>query len=203
MPSKSKYAWTPEFCESVDRLLGAGMNYKEIAQHLGRSASCISKGMARRNAGVRHATFHGGAGTKLYAVWVSMIQRCENKNDPAYVWYGARGISVCPSWRTSFETFIADMGPRPDGASLDRIDNNAAYAPSNCRWATNREQQRNRRSNVHVVWGGKPYVLSDLCAELGVTSTHVYWHRKRGKTYEEAVAYLVHLKEKRNGKNIG
>jgi hypothetical protein len=89
----------------------------------------------------------------VYRVYQQMIQRCYLKTAPNYAWYGAKGVTVCDRWRrgaderTGFQCFIADMGPRPDGLTLDRIDPFKPYEPSNCRWASWAEQSMNRREH--------------------------------------------------------
>ena len=87
------------------------------------------------------------AGTREYSSWRHMMQRCYNINDDAYERYGGRGIIVAKAWHNPLR-FVRDMGPRPSGTSLDRIDNDGIYEVSNCRWATPKEQNNNRRRSV-------------------------------------------------------
>src|SRR5215467_8883535 len=92
---------------------------------------------------------HGLSDRPEYKAWSSMRQRCQNPNNPGYKDYGGRGIKVCERWQ-KFENFYADMGPRPDNHSLERINNDGDYEPSNCRWASNLEQQKNKRGKWKI-----------------------------------------------------
>lgn len=102
----------------------------------------------------------------LYHVWRSMKDRCLNPKAKAFPSYGGRGITVCARWVKSYAAFALDMGERPSGFSLDRIDNNLGYSPENCRWADRKTQQRNRRRAVFVVIDGvkhRAISLADTC----------------------------------------
>lgn len=109
-----------------------------------RSCGCLKKEWAQK----LNKT-HGMGTTPEYRSWAHMKDRCYNKNDQAYKYYGARGITVCPRWKNSFENFITDMGFRPSASySIDRINNNGDYEQGNCRWATHFVQMANRRTNL-------------------------------------------------------
>lgn len=103
--------------------------------------------------------------TPTHNTWVAMRKRCNNEKNSDYYLYGGRGIKVCSRWE-SFEIFYLDMGERPEGMTLDRIDSNKDYSPENCRWATNIEQARNKRNVRLVTFNGLTKSLHDFCDEL-------------------------------------
>jgi hypothetical protein len=86
----------------------------------------------------------------LYRTWSSMISRCYNPNTINYAYYGARGIRVCDSWLNSYDQFVVDMGFKPQGLTLDRIDVNGDYTPENCRWTTWKQQNNNQQRHISL-----------------------------------------------------
>jgi hypothetical protein len=112
---------------------------------------------------------HRMARTPIYQTWERIKQRCLNKNWPHYSYYGGRGIKICDRWLGSFENFYEDMGGKPKGMSIERKDNDGNYEIENCKWATNREQNRNKRSNVFISYNNETLCLSDWATKLGIS----------------------------------
>ena len=151
-----------------------------------------------RSCGCSRAT-HGhtrhGKRSPTFKSWESMRGRCENEKDPSYRLYGGRGIRVCPQW-SDFATFLADMGERPQGTSLDRIDVDKNYSPENCRWATRSEQQRNRRDSRKITANGETLNIQEWAARLKTDPQAIAWRLRKGMSAEEAVTKPIRIKRK-------
>jgi hypothetical protein len=116
---------------------------------------------------------HGASNTREWLSWKEMRRRCFNPTRPAYPNYGGRGITVCERW-SDFSLFLSDMGPCPDGLTLERRDNSKGYEADNCHWASRTEQNRNTRRCIYVVYQGKRLALSAACEMAGVRYSRVY-----------------------------
>lgn len=122
----------------------------------------------------------------LYSVWQGMRRRCLTPTYKQWSDYGGRGISICPEW-DSFHQFVADMGERPQGTSIDRIDNDGPYAPWNCRWATRLEQSRNQRTTKRVEIDGKSYLVCELANKYGLKHETIEDRANKGMSFEQTV----------------
>jgi len=155
----------------------------------GKSKSCgCYKGryVAEKNPNINGATFNGSA-TSEYTSWRRMKSRCTNPNHQHYKDYGGRGITVCDRWINSFANFLSDMGRKPVGIrlSIERDDVNGNYEPANCRWATDKEQQRNTRANTWIEYNGERKLTMDWAETLDISVALLRYHLKAGKTFEE------------------
>lgn len=131
---------------------------------------------------------HGLRDTPEYEIWAAMKSRCTNSHGADYCNYGARGIQVCPRWMDDPAAFVADVGFRPSPKhTLDRIDVNGNYEPSNCRWATHQEQGNNRRNNVSLTVSGRTQTVSQWARERGVNPYLIHGRLRRGWSEEDAV----------------
>lgn len=128
----------------------------------------------------------------LYTTWRSLIERCRNPKNPQFHNYGGRGITVCDRWKSSFQDFIEDMGPRPEGHTIDRINNDLGYCPENCRWATRKTQQRNRSVTLKVMIGGVEYVAVDLSEKHGLKTDTIVERASKGMCFDDVVSKEKH-----------
>lgn len=131
----------------------------------GGKSTCCKDCQRVKTAAAR--TTHGMAYSPTYISWKSMLARCENPNAPDYAKYGGAGVSVCEDWH-KFELFVLDMGIRPEGKTLDRIDNAKGYTVDNCKWSTPKQQAENRRSNKYVEFKGEKMTYSEFGRRIGI-----------------------------------
>lgn len=177
-------------CDQERAVLGASLRN-------GASTSCGCTRMVKMQAA---NTSHGMAHSPEYKVWRSMIDRCRNPRNNASKNYGGRGIDVCARWAESFEAFISDMGPRPSARhTVERIDNDLGYGPSNCRWATRFEQSRNMRSNIFLTIDGERMILTDACRKVGLKRATVESRIREGWSAEEAISCPVNSRYRSRG----
>lgn len=135
---------------------------------------------------IRHG--HSQPPTAIYRAWTAMKTRCNNKAAASWPDYGGRGIKVCERWMHSFENFLADMGEKPRGMTLDRINNDGNYEPGNCRWATASEQVTNRRATHLITYGGETMCLAFWARRFGVYESTL---RRRIANFGEEMAMNI------------
>lgn len=123
-----------------------------------------------------------------YQCWQDMKQRCNNPNSQQFHNYGARGIRVCQRWLDSFDNFLSDMGEKPDGLTLDRIDNDKGYSPENCRWATKRQQRKNQRTIIMIAFSGETMCRRDWAKKTGLHETTIQYRMNAGWPIEDCLS---------------
>ena len=142
-----------------------------------RSCGCLHKELL-----IRQLTKHGGSAngkrTPTYQSWRSMRKRCNNPNNPRWADYGGRGIRVCERW-DDFASFLADMGEKPPGTSIERVNNERGYEPGNCIWADAATQARNTRRARYVTVCGKRLLIREACDMYGVPHTSIWTYRSQ------------------------
>lgn len=129
-----------------------------------KSCGCLKRELLTK--GIH--TIHGNSRHPLFFIWFQMIERCRNPKSHSYKDYGGRGISVCDRWADSFKAFVEDMGPRPEGHCIERVDNSRNYEPSNCRWATRKEESWNTRRNYMIEFRGENRCLAEWSGLTGI-----------------------------------
>jgi hypothetical protein len=123
---------------------------------------------------------------EIYPVWKAMVARCGNTKSKDWPGYGGRGITVCERWQDFFK-FAEDMGKRQPGLTLERLDNDGGYEPSNCKWATPLEQGRNRRNNVFIEFNGNRLTVAEWARRTGLPATTIDQRVRRGWTSERTL----------------
>jgi hypothetical protein len=139
-----------------------------------KSCGCLQREAA---AAMGHSSStHGKSNTPTYQVWRSMLKRCDDVHNHNY---GGRGIKVCNRWR-SFQKFYEDMGCCPEGLTIERVNNNGHYTPTNCIWATQKEQGNNRRGNISIKWKGLTLTIAQWSEKLSLNRQTLYWRARQG-----------------------
>ena len=156
------------------------------ALQIGTTTSC---GCAR--------TIHGESDSPLHKVWTAMRERCNNPRNRSFKNYGGRGIKVCQRWG-DFRLFISDMGPRPPGTTIDRIDNDGNYEPANCQWATYLEQNQHTRRTRKISAGGRTMTVANWARELGGSRIIIHNRLRDGWTEEKACLTPIRQRAKSN-----
>jgi hypothetical protein len=196
-------------CDCGEKFVAIGSNLRNGST---ASCGCVAKAWAthmgsnkgyitiRAEKMVKHGAKRRNKMTVEYRTWLGMKRRCYDKNFKDYPGWGGRGIGVCEKWRNDFSAFLADMGTRPNGCSIDRIDPNRDYSPENCRWATAAQQGgEHKRSNRQVTVDGVFFdSVAAACRYFGVATSVANMRIKSGIPMEVAVKETGRLKPRRS-----
>lgn len=157
----------------------------------GISSSC---GCLRTELLARRNIIHGQSDTPEYNSWASMLRRCNDVSHKCFEHYGGRGITVCKEWH-SFEQFLLDMGNRPKGYSLDRINNDGNYNKENCRWATSTEQSSNTSRSLFFTINGVTKPIKEWAKSAGISATTLSYRIKAGWSIKQACTAPKHTRK--------
>lgn len=167
-----------------------------------RSCGCLVADTTR-TLRTTHGTTANDASPPTYNTWVNVTQRCTNPKVKCWANYGGRGITICDRWR-DFANFLADMGERPDGMSIERVDNDGDYCPENCIWSDRKTQGRNKRDTVYITIRGERLSLRSVCEAYGVSYSPAWWRHTKSETplTEEVLLTMKRKAEKRSGRKV-
>lgn len=166
-------------CDCGNEKIITGPNLRRGAT---KSCGCLRRDMMRAA-----RTTHGGSYSPTYNAWSRMKGRCHNPNSDDFPDYGGRGITVCERWRDNYKAFLADMGQCPPEMSIDRINNDGNYEPSNCRWATATEQANNKRNVPLYEFNGQRLSVAEWSRHTGISTSVLSARLSRGWTIKRAL----------------
>ena len=174
-------------CGVVKVINSMGLKAKKV-----KSCGCHRAEQLRagREGLVKQRTRHGRSRTTEHHIWANILYRCQKETSRQYPDYGGRGIKVCERWQgeDGFINFLADMGPRPSPQhTIDRINNDGNYEPGNCRWATKKEQARNRRDNLILEYRGKRKTMIEWCEIKGINKITLWGRLAKGWSVDDAL----------------
>lgn len=160
-----------------------------------RATNQLTNGMNHHCCACGHYERHGLTKSRLYRVYISMKKRCNDPKDPGYNNYGGRGISVCQEWENSFLTFynwaIKNGYKEKSGLSIDRINNDGNYEPSNCQWVPKAVQDNNKRSNDFHTFNGQTKTLTQWAREYGISTSTIRFRIKKGFSFQDALTLPI------------
>lgn len=170
-PTKEKRAMWLCMCDCGNTRIVMGKYLRRVEV---KSCGCLHRQpLDPAQSKVTHGHTMRGIWTRTYRTWSAMISRCHGEYSSAYYKYGAKGITVCEKWHT-FKNFLEDMGERPEGKTIDRIDNAKGYEPGNCRWSTLREQMQNQTKTRFITFSGETHCLTEWSRILGISPTALF-----------------------------
>ena len=165
------------------------VNVSNLVSGKTQSCGCLAREVTSKRR-LSHGQSRPGSVTLTYRIWLNMRSRCSNPRHPNWPEYGQRGITVDARW-DDFATFLADMGERPPGHTVERKDNDAPYGPENCVWATRKAQARNKRNNHHLTFHGKTQCIAAWADEIGMRQGLILYRIRAGWTIERALTQEV------------